>query len=127
MDTRKSKRIRRHKRIRAKVRGSGDRPRLSVFRSLKHIYGQLIDDYSGLTVVAANDFSVNKIKSGKEDKKNTPAVGAKVEIAFKVGKSLAEEAKKKGISRVVFDRGGFAYHGRVKAFAEGARAGGLEF
>ena len=107
--------IRRH-RIRKRVSGTPERPRLSVFRSTKHIYAQLVDDASGATLVFAS--SKEAAKSGEGGK--TSASGA-------VGKLLAERAKAKGIVRVCFDRGGYLYHGRVKALADGARAGGLEF
>jgi large subunit ribosomal protein L18 len=106
--------IRRY-RIRKRVKGTGDRPRLSVFRSTRHIYAQLVDDLTGVTLAAASSR-----ESAKADKGKTPASAA-------VGKLLAERAKAKGIVRVCFDRGGYLYHGRVKALADGARAGGLEF
>lgn len=115
-------RIRRHRRVRGKVRGTAERPRLSVFRSLRHIVAQLIDDERGKTVVSATTFAQ---KESEERKKR--AVGIKVERARLLGKLLAEKAKAKGFTRVVFDRGGYAYHGRVRALAEGAREGGLEF
>lgn len=105
---------RRKKRVRAKVRGTSERPRLSVFRSNRYIYAQLIDDTAGDTLVSA---SSKKIKSGR----------TKTEQAEAVGKMLAEEALDKGINKAVFDRGGYRYHGRVKALAEGAREKGLEF
>jgi len=100
--------------IRKKINGSADRPRLSVFRSNKQIYAQIIDDTAGVTIAAASS------RQG--------AGGAnKGEIAKSVGKSLAEKAKSKGVETVVFDRGGYLFHGRVKALAEGAREGGLQF
>jgi len=105
----------RHARIRSRVRGTEARLRLAVSRSLKHIYVQLINDDTGRTLVAAHD---NEIKDAKLTKTNK---------ALAVGKLLAEKAVKKGVTKVVFDRGGFRYHGRVKAVAEGARAGGLQF
>lgn len=105
----------RHVRIRKRVEGTAARPRLAVFRSLKHIHAQLIDDTTGTTLAAAS--SVEKGLSAKGN-----AEGAKA-----VGQALAERAKAKGITSVVFDRGGFRYHGRVAALAEGARDGGLEF
>jgi large subunit ribosomal protein L18 len=111
-----AQRLKRHKRVRAKVSGTPERPRLNVFRSDKHIYAQLIDDVTGVTLVAASsvekDFGVS---------------GANREGAKKVGARIAERAKAKGIANVVFDRGGYVYHGRVKELAEGAREGGLEF
>ena len=107
-------RDRRHARVRATIHGSAHRPRLVVFRSLAHIDAQLIDDLSGKTLVAVNDRQL-KLK------------GTKTERATVVGKGLAEQATAKKITRVVFDRGGYQYHGRVKAVAEAARAGGLQF
>ena len=105
----------RHVRIRARVRGSEARVRLSVSRSLQHLYAQLINDDSGRTLAAVHD---SEIKDAKL---------TKTERALAVGKLLAAKAVKQGINKVVFDRGGFRYHGRVKAVAEGARAGGLQF
>ena len=105
-----------HKRIRRKVAGSTERPRLAVFRSVKHIYAQVIDDSVGHTVAAASSNEKSGIKSGGN------VAGAKA-----VGKLLAERAKDKGVKSVVFDRGGYLYHGRVKALADAAREGGLEF
>ena len=107
--------IRRH-RIRKRVSGNQDRPRLSVFRSSRHIYAQLVDDTKGVTLVCAS--SKEAAKSGE---------GGKTTMSVAVGKLLAERAKAKGIAKVCFDRGGYRYHGRVKALADGARAGGLEF
>jgi len=107
-------RLIRHKRIRAKAMGTKEKPRLSVFRSNKHIFLQLIDDKAGKTLVSASD--------EKNKKKST-----KTELAKEAGKKLAEAAKEKKIKKVVFDRGGYKYHGRVKAAAEGAREGGLQF
>jgi large subunit ribosomal protein L18 len=114
----RTNRIKRHKRIRAIVKGTNNRPRLSVFRSNKHIYAQLIDDIKGVTLLAANDASKTKAK-GTKDKK--------ADSAFKAGEVLAKKALEKGIDSVIFDRGGYKYHGRVKALAEGARKGGLKF
>jgi len=114
---RKEKRIRRHKRVRAKVFGTKERPRLCVFRSAKHIYAQLIDDQKGLTIAVASDLELKKSKKTKTKKEKASAVG----------ELIAEKALKKKIERVIFDRGGYAYHGRVKALAEGAREGGLKF
>ena len=105
-----------HKRIRRKVAGSTERPRLAVFRSVKHIYAQVIDDAVGHTLAAASSNEKNGVKSGGN------VAGAKA-----VGKLLAERAREKGVKSVVFDRGGYLYHGRVKALAEAAREGGLEF
>src|SRR6202051_4114362 len=108
-------RLRVHKRIRSRVSGTADRPRLAVFRSVKHIYAQVIDDTKGHTVVAAG--------SSEKDSKN----GGNVAGAKEIGKLVAERAKDKGIKAVVFDRGGYLYHGRVKALAGAGRGGGLEF
>jgi large subunit ribosomal protein L18 len=121
-------RLRIHQRIRHNVRGTEERPRLAVFRSLKHIYAQVIDDRRGHTLVAASsgeDGSGEK-KSG-EKKKSAAASGGNVAGAKQVGKLIAERAKAKGISKVVFDRGGYKYHGRIKALADSAREAGLEF
>src|SRR3954463_14559354 len=107
------KRERRHIRVRRKVAGTDARPRLVVFRSLKHIYAQLVDDVTNKTIATVGDLDI-------EDKKKT-------EKATEVGKRIAERAKAAGITKVVFDRAGYQYHGRVKAVAEGARKGGLEF
>ena len=107
-----------HARVRAKVSGTAERPRLNVFRSLNHIYAQLIDDASATTLASASTVT----KKG-EDKKT----GGNIEAAASVGKLIAERAKEKGVTRVVFDRGGYLYHGRIKALADAAREGGLEF
>ncbi len=124
------KRYRRHKRIRAKIFGTADRPRLSVFRSLKHIYAQIINDENGETLVAASDLEFKKLKTQIKKKKieetQKPLTG-KVAIAYEVGKLLAKKALKKKIKKVVFDRGGYKYHGRIKALADGTRDGGLKF
>jgi large subunit ribosomal protein L18 len=114
-------RLRRKTRIKLKIRGTSEKPRLSVFRSARHIYAQIIDDTSGVTLISAS--SLNKETSKKIGKGG----GGNIEAAKVVGKSLAESAKGKGIKKVVFDRGGYLYHGRVKALAEAAREGGLEF
>ena len=114
-DTR-GQRIKRHKRVRAKISGTAERPRLSVFRSESNIYAQIIDDVAGNTLVAAS--SVEKGFEGN---------GGNIEAAKKVGAMIAERALQKGIEEVVFDRGGYVYHGRVAALAEGAREGGLKF
>jgi len=116
VDTRRA-RARRHRRIRVSLSGSSNRPRLSVFRSLQHIYAQVIDDVAGTTLVTA---STNEAAS-------RGGSGNKSDQARAVGQALAERAKEKGINAVVFDRGGYKYHGRVKALADGAREGGLEF
>lgn len=114
-------RRRRHLRVRNKVEGTAERPRLVVFRSLKNIEGQLVDDRAGRTL-----FGMSTLAG---DMKDFAAEGAnkRVEQAHAAGKLLAERAKAQGIDTVVFDRGGYRYHGRVKAFAEGAREGGLQF
>jgi large subunit ribosomal protein L18 len=111
-------RQRRHRRIRVKLRGSAVRPRLSVFRSLQHIYAQVIDDTTGSTLVSA---------STKEAATRDGVAGTKSDAAKRVGQKIAERAREKGINAVVFDRGGYLFHGRVKALADAAREGGLEF
>ncbi len=109
------KRDRRHARVRAKVLGTVERPRLSIFRSNKFIYAQIIDDEAGKTLVAASDMELKGKKKGK------------IESSKTIGTELAKKAKEKNITKVVFDRGGYLYAGRVKAVAEGAREGGLDF
>jgi large subunit ribosomal protein L18 len=111
-----------HSRIRKKMVGTPDRPRLNVYRSTNHIYVQVIDDTKGATLVSAT--SVEKGKGMKGDKRPT---GGNLSSAKEVGKLIAERAKQKGINKVVFDRGGYLYHGRVKALADAAREAGLEF
>lgn len=111
-----AQRMKRHKRVRAKISGTPERPRLSVFRSEKNIYAQVIDDVAGNTLVSAS--SVEKDFEGS---------GGNKEAAKKVGRLVAERALAKGIEEVVFDRGGYIYHGRVKELADGAREGGLKF
>jgi large subunit ribosomal protein L18 len=111
--TREEKRIRRHLRVRKKVTGTAERPRLVVYRSAKHIYAQLVDDAARHTMTTVSSAVV--------------ASGKKVEKSMEVGKLIAARAKDAGITRVVFDRAGYKYHGRVKAVADGAREGGLEF
>ena len=111
-----------HKRIRRKLSGTAVRPRLAVFRSEAHIYAQVIDDVAGATVVSAS--TVDKVDKG--DKSGKPK-GGNVAAAKAIGKLVAERAKEKGIKSVVFDRGGYQYHGRVKALADAAREAGLEF
>jgi len=107
-----------HDRIRKKLQGTAERPRLNVYRSLSHIYVQVIDDMNGKTLVSA---------STAEGKRADRRTGGNVAAAKAVGKTIAERAKAKGISKVVFDRGGYIYHGRVKALADAAREGGLQF
>jgi len=119
--SRRLQRARRHQRIRKKVHGTAGRPRLVVFRSLKNVEGQLVDDGIGQTLLGLGTLS-SDLKGFEAGGKNR-----KVEHAFAAGKRLAERAREQGIETVVFDRGGYQYHGRVKAFAEGAREGGLRF
>ena len=117
MDTARAKRqarLRRHHRVRRRVAGVSERPRLAVFRSNRYIYAQIIDDVTGRTVASAGSLAV-------------PGEGDKTQDARRVGAELARRAKAAGVSAVVFDRGGYQYHGRVKALAEAAREGGLEF
>jgi len=125
------KRQRKHRRVRAKISGTKSVPRLCVFRSNKHIYAQLIDDEKGHTLVACSDLEIKNKKITEKTKKQAENKkihnGRKCLLAFETGKLTAEKAKKKNIKKVVFDRGGYRYHGRVKALAEGAREGGLEF
>jgi len=123
----KRRRLKRRKeRVRAKIKGTKEIPRFSVYRSLSHIYVQIIDDQKGVTLVSADDHGVSdkkKVENRKTEKKRSRKQG----IAFRLGKEIALKAKKKKISRVVFDRGGRAYHGQIKAVACGAREGGLKF
>lgn len=131
------KRLRRHHRVRAKITGTAKQPRLCVFRSNQHIYAQLIDDAKGKTLVAANDVGLklkvtvghpeSRAKRGAKDPGQKALTTRKTTTAFKVGQLLARKALKKGIKQVIFDRGGYKYHGRVKALAEGARGNGLKF
>jgi large subunit ribosomal protein L18 len=114
-----SARVRRHRRVRKKVVGTAERPRLSVRRSLRHIYAQIIDDLSGRTLVTASTLTP-EIRDGCKGVKKGVA-------AALVGKEVARRAVEAGVSRVAFDRGGYQYHGRVKALADGAREGGLQF
>jgi large subunit ribosomal protein L18 len=116
-DSKNIVRIRVHERIRRKVRGSEERPRLAVYRSTKHIYAQVIDDRKGHTVAAASS----------SEKSSAVKSGGNVAGAKEIGKLVAQRAKEKGIGKVVFDRGGYLYHGRVKALADAAREAGLEF
>ena len=118
----KEKRLRRKARVRAKISGTFTRPRMSVYRSLKHIYVQLIDDEKGRTLVSCSDLEL--IKEGKLKKDHNMK---KTEVAHKVGKRVAEKALKKGIVKVVFDKNWYKFHGRVKAVADVAREGGLKF
>lgn len=116
------KRKKRKKKIKARIRGTADRLRLTVFRSNKYIYGQIINDQKGKTIAAASDLDL-KGKKIMEKKEMTKKIAA----AYEIGKILAKKAKTKGIEKVVYDRSGYRYHGRVKALAEGARQGGLKF
>ena len=116
--TARDARIRRHIRVRLRVVGTAERPRLSVFRSLEHVYAQVIDDSRGHTLAAAST-----LEASLRGQKGVSKRGASREV----GKLLAERAKGQGVSKVVFDRGGYRYHGRVKELADGARGGGLEF
>ena len=111
-----AQRLKRHKRVRGKISGTPERPRLNVFRSETNIYAQVIDDTKGVTLVSASSLE-----------KGFEGPGSNCEAAKKVGLAVAERARAKGIEAVVFDRGGYLYHGRVKALAEGAREGGLQF
>ena len=112
----KAARVRRHQRVRKNISGTAERPRLNVYRSLNHIYAQIIDDTKGFTLVSASSMD-----------KDFTANGGNIEGAKAVGNAIAKKALEKGIKAVVFDRGGYIYHGRVAALAEGAREGGLEF
>ena len=118
---REARRERRHRRVRRKVEGTTERPRLVVHRSLKHIQGQVVDDVTG-KVLAGVSTLVPELKTERGNEEAT-----KTSLSKAAGKLLAERAQKAGVTKVVFDRGGYVYHGRVAAFAEGAREGGLEF
>jgi large subunit ribosomal protein L18 len=132
-------RLRRHLRVRKRLAGTTERPRLCVFRSANQIYAQIVDDAQGRTLVAASsrDADVAKVKvapkAGAEGDEATPEAyrgleeNRRVQLAYKVGQLLAERAKAAGVQRVVFDRGGYIYHGRIAALADGARKGGLDF
>lgn len=118
---RKAHRLRRHRSLRRRLEGSAGRPRLAVFRSIRNIYCQVIDDERGATICAAS--SADLVRAG-----SLPAAdGGNVKGAAKVGEEIAKRAKEKGVAQVAFDRGGFRYHGRVKALADAARKGGLDF
>jgi large subunit ribosomal protein L18 len=143
------KRWRRHKRVRNRVSGTAERPRIAVFRSNAHIYAQLIDDVAGRTLLSVSSLKVEtpapkaapapaaeadaaEVKKPKKGKKadaeaKAEAAGRKIAVAREVGRQLAEAAKAKGYQKVAFDRGGYLYHGRVAALAEGAREAGLDF
>lgn len=117
--TEKIARLRRHRRVRKKITGTAERPRLSVFRSANHIYAQLIDDTKGVTIASASTLD--------DDVKSKAGTGGNIEAAKLVGEIIAKRASEKKIDQVVFDRGGFLYHGRVKALADAAREAGLKF
>jgi len=117
---RRRRRATRHKRVLKKVRGTAERPRLVVFRSLKNIEGQLVDDDRGATLAGISTLAIDTTAEVKD-------LSGKVAASYAAGKALAEKAKADGIETIVFDRGGYRYQGRVKAFADGARAGGLKF
>lgn len=122
-------RLRRHARVRKLVHGTAERPRLSVFRSLNHIYAQVIDDETGRTLVSASSLKLTSppaVEDGGEGKKKKP-LSAKMLRSVATGKAVAERALEKGITQVTFDRGGYLYHGRVAALAESARKAGLKF
>ena len=112
-------RLRRHRRVRRKVAGTAERPRLNVFRSNKHIYAQVIDDVAGITLASASTLD--------RDLRPSVLASGTVAAARQVGEAVAQRAVARGVERVVFDRGGYVYHGRVRALAEGARGAGLEF
>ena len=116
-DSKNIVRMRVHERIRHRVRGNEERPRLAVYRSINHIYAQVIDDHKGHTLAAASS----------SEKKSTVKSGGNIAGAKEIGRLVAQRAKEKGIRKVVFDRGGYLYHGRIKALAEAAREAGLEF
>ena len=115
-NSKKGQKEKRHRRVRAKICGTEERPRLCVFKSNKHIYAQVINDEKGFTLVSASDLEIKDLKKDK-----------KIDLAQKVGELIAKKAKDKKIETVVFDRGGFRYHGRVKTLAEEARKQGLQF
>lgn len=117
--SRNAHRLRRHARVRARIEGTDSRPRLSVFRSLHHLYVQLIDDVSGRTLAAASTRE-KQLAAASASRKG-------VDAAHKIGEAIAQRAKAKGITSVVFDRGGYKYHGKIKALADAARSAGLEF
>jgi large subunit ribosomal protein L18 len=118
--TKQASRLRRSRRVRNKVRGTAERPRLTVFRSSKHIYAQLIDDTTGRTLASASS-------KAKKVEGETPKLGANVAAAKAIGQQIAEAGKAAGVTKVAFDRGHYRYHGRIKALADGAREGGLQF
>jgi large subunit ribosomal protein L18 len=117
--TPRAARVRRHIRLRKRVKGTAEKPRLAVYRSLSHIYVQVIDDVSRMTIASASDVEAD-LKSKSDGKK-------KSDVATMIGSLVAERARAKGVSEVVFDRGGYPFHGRIRALAQAARDGGLEF
>ena len=119
-EERRQRRATRHKRVLKKMRGTADRPRLVVFRSLKNIEGQLVDDDRGATLIGISTLSI-------EGPVDVEDLSGKMAASYAAGRALAEKATSQGIESIVFDRGGYRYQGRVKAFADGARAGGLKF
>lgn len=123
-------RLGRHRRVRQKMRGSAAKPRLAVYRSLNHIYAQIIDDDEGRTLIYASSLKLQltpEEETGGENKKKGKAASIKMRRSLEVGRAVAEAALAKGIKKVTFDRGGFLYHGRVAALADAARKNGLEF
>ena len=119
-------RARRHKKIRARIAGNSKRPRLCVFKSNQHVYAQLIDDQANKTIGLMSDFEIKTKKTSIKDKDGKELKGM-VAVCYEVGQKIGDLAKEKGITEIVFDRGGYQYHGRVKALADGARAQGLKF
>jgi len=127
MEKNKQRKIR-HKRVRAKIKGTPSRPRISVFKSNQNIFAQLIDDENSKTIASASSLDIKNVSRGANSQKKRKKSGsASVKTAFMVGELLAEKVLVKKIHGVVFDRGGYKYHGAVKAFADGARKGGLKF
>src|SRR4051794_6207450 len=129
MDHQKAKRkrqLRRRHHVRRRIVGTAERPRLTVFRSSKHIYAQLIDDLNGVTLAAASSL-VEDVQAALPQSKTAQPYGGNVKAAVAVGKALAEKAKARGITKAAFDRGHYRYHGRVKALADAARESGLQF
>ena len=117
---RRVQRARRHRRVLKKVRGTAERPRLVVFRSLRNVEGQIVDDDRGVTLLGVTSMTAGSVEAEE-------GMDAKVAASYAAGKQLGERARESGIEKIVFDRGGYRFHGRVKAFADGARAGGLDF
>jgi large subunit ribosomal protein L18 len=126
-ESKQTKRYRRHRRVKAKVFGTARQPRLCVFRSNKYIYASLIDDEKNKTLLVASDKDIKKSKIEKSKAEKEEKISGKIAVAFEVGELIAQKALKNKIEKVVFDRGGYKYHGRVKALADGARKGGLKF